>query len=283
MPCNEVLLKTVRTKKGISLQPFKVYPYPSIKSSLQVLAARPGFLHKCELWRNHPSYRQTPLLGDIYDGEVWKSFNSSLEFLNSPFCYFLTLNVDWFQPFERDVYSVGAVYLIIQNLPRKIRHKPENMMLVGIMPGPSEESHNINTYLGPFVDELREAWDTGITVMSHQQIPVTIRLALSCVACDIPASRKVSGFLGHTASLGCNKCLKKFPVNFGQSSDFSGYDRENWTQRTAQRHRSDVEQVLRINQVWNCSSRVEVWRSLFNLATAPILRPCTTYSNRYDA
>ena len=149
-----------------------MYPYRSIKSSLQVLAARPGFLQKCELWRNHPSYRQTPLLGDIY-GEVWKSFNSSLEFLNSPFC---TLNVDWFQPFERDVYSVGAIYLTIQNLPRKIRHKPE-----------------------------------------------------------IPASRKVSGFLGHTASLGCNKCLKRFPVNFGQSSDFSGYDRENWTQRTAQR------------------------------------------------
>ena len=37
-PCNTLLLKKVRTKHGISLQPFKVYPYRSTKSSLSYLA-----------------------------------------------------------------------------------------------------------------------------------------------------------------------------------------------------------------------------------------------------
>lgn len=115
------------------------------------------------------------------------------------------------------------------------------------MPGPNEASHNINSYLGPLVAELEEAWNTGFRVMSSQQVPITIRLALTCVACDIPASRKVSGFLGHTASLGCNKCLKRFNVSIGQSSDYSGYDRENWTLRNGQTHRRDVEEVLMEN------------------------------------
>ena len=29
------------------------------------------------------------------------------------------LNIDWFQPFQRTNYSVGAIYLAVQNLPRE--------------------------------------------------------------------------------------------------------------------------------------------------------------------
>ena len=123
---------------------------------------------------------------------MWSNFSNEMDFLKSPFCYLLTLSVDWFQPFEHDVYSMGAIYLTIQNPPRNIRYKPENILLVGIMPG-----------------------------------------------------RKVSGFLSHTACLGCNKYLKRFVVGIGQSTDYSGYDRENWTLRTGQTHRSDVEEVLK--------------------------------------
>ena len=118
--------------------------------------------------------------------------------MSSPFSYLLTLNVDWFQPFERNMYSLGAIHFTLQNLPRSIRYKPENVILVGIMPGPKEASHNINSYLGPLVQELEQAWNEGFTVLSPHRIPVKVRLALSCVACDIPASPKVSGFLGHS-------------------------------------------------------------------------------------
>ena len=57
----------------------------------------------------------------------------------------------------------------------------------------------------------------------------------------------MSGFLSHTASLGCNKRLKRLGVSCGQSTDYSGYDRENWTLRTGQPHRCDVEKVLKEN------------------------------------
>ena len=246
-PCDTLLLKAVKTKREICLQPFKIYPYCSFRYSMASLASRTSFLDECEKWRNCLVRAPPSLLGDIYDGVIWKQFLSSNEFnyLSSPFCYLLTLNVDWFQPFECNVYSLGAIYLTIQNLPRSLRYKPENILLVGIMPGPKEASSNINSYLGPLVQELEEAWKNGFSLMNAHQVPITVRLALSCIACDIPASRKVSGFLGHTASLGCNKCYKKFSASFGQPCDYSVFDRNNWPLRTGQLHRQHVQEVLK--------------------------------------
>jgi len=48
------------------------------------------------------------------------------------------MNVDWFELFERGVYSVGVIYLTILNLPRHEHYRPENIILVGIIPRPTE-------------------------------------------------------------------------------------------------------------------------------------------------
>lgn len=82
-------------------------------------------------------------------------------------------------------------------------------------------------------------------VTTSEGVQVNIRVALSCIACDIPASRKVSGFVGHNASLACNKCLKKFPVQFGGQTDYSGYDRDRWTPRNSNMLRRQCEQIMR--------------------------------------
>lgn len=59
----------------------------------------------------------------------------------------MTLNVDWFQPFEHGIYSVGGIYLSLQNLPRNERYKTENIILIGIIPGPRKLKQIINLYL----------------------------------------------------------------------------------------------------------------------------------------
>ncbi len=239
--CESLLLKKVRSKCGYSLQAFKVYPYQSLKSAITQLVNKPGFLDSCEKWRR----RSVPsgYYGDVFDGNVWREFNSEggWNFLTSPFNYLLALNVDWFEPFERGVYSIGVIYLTVQNLPREVRYSTDMVILVGIMPGPKEPKLNINSYLTPLVLELQEAWNTGFTVMSPQKLPITVRLALSCVSCDIPASRKVCGFLSHNSCLGCNKCLKKFDVPFAGRTNYSGYDRANWTKRTKEDHHMCVK------------------------------------------
>ena len=57
-----------------------------------------------------------------------------------------------------------------------------------------------------------------------------------CVACDLPAGRKVCGFLGHSAHLGCSRCFKRFEGSVG-TMDFSGFDRGNWIIRTGSVYR----------------------------------------------
>ena len=82
----------------------------------------------------------------------------------------------------------------------------------------------MNSYLDPLVKELNELWK-GVVMQSSIGNPVLVRSALICTACDIPGSRKISGFLGHSAHRGCSRCLKVFPTAvFGEKPDYTGTD-----------------------------------------------------------
>ena len=56
--------------------------------------------------------------------------------------HFLTKNIllhlYWFQPYTHTQTSIGVIYLTVLNLPRYLRYKRENVILVGIIPGPNE-------------------------------------------------------------------------------------------------------------------------------------------------
>ena len=118
------------------------------------------------------------------------------------------------------------MYLVLMNLPRSERFKRENVLLVGIIPGPSEPPLTINTYLSPLVDELLLLWDTGVMLKhSGSCFPQLFKGALLCVACDVSAARKVCGFTGHASAAGCSKCMKRFKTGgIGTPSDYSGFD-----------------------------------------------------------
>ena len=108
----------------------------------------------------------------------------------------LMLNIDWFQPYSHTISSVGVIYLTILNLPCHIRSKRENNILLGIIPGPNEPSHDVNTYLAPLVQELlmlRKGIPVQISTASVTK-DVILKYFLMCVACDVPAARKTCGF-----------------------------------------------------------------------------------------
>lgn len=143
-PCDELLLKTVRTGTNMFLYPRMVYPYNSVVKSLQVLLKRPGFWEKCQEWRKQtlPDNVRT----DIYQGNVWKELSSS-GFLCNINSLAVMLNVDWFRPHKHSPGSVGVIYLVLLNLPRHERYKLENIIVVGVLPGPSEPKLTANTFL----------------------------------------------------------------------------------------------------------------------------------------
>lgn len=137
--CNRLLLKSVVVKTGrIILHPFKTYCYKPLCESLETLLGRPSFYTDCEKWRGRNV--QADLLKDVYDGLIWKEFQTydGKPFLSEPFTFGLMMNIDWFKVYKHSEYKVGAIYLTIINLPRALRFRQENVILVGLIPGPCE-------------------------------------------------------------------------------------------------------------------------------------------------
>ena len=123
--CGGNLLKSTRVGKKEQLIPCKQYVYNGVTSTLQMFLNRPNFLHMCQHWRNR-TVSEGMLLHDVYDGKLWKKWSS---FLKEEANLLLMMNVDWFRPFKHIQYSAGVIYLVIQNLPRSIRFKTENVYL----------------------------------------------------------------------------------------------------------------------------------------------------------
>ncbi len=211
--CNTPLLVVQKTAKGkwILRPSGRDYLFPGLIKQLPNLLSRPDiqdvFWHHCT-WITVPGW-----LRDIYDGTVWRAYC----LLDNPFCppfkrfaqgvfdCGLTLNLDGFQAFRKTHYSVTAIYMVVNNLPRNIRYLPENIILVAIIPGPHEpDVDHFHYVMEPLVDELKKLYE-GV----RMQINGTQRFVfavLLLVSCDAPALRKMLGFAGHTSGHGCTKC-----------------------------------------------------------------------------
>ena len=247
-PCNEALLKEVKLQDGkTKLYPRKVYCYSSIIETLTMFLHRPHFSSRCELWRERERTSIRGLMSDVIHGTVWRDFKGAdgTRFMGQERNLALMMNVDWFQPFKHSPYSVGVIYLAVMNLPRAERFKRENIIVVGILPGPHEPS-SLNPFLIPVVAELKELWEDGIEVCHSRSptVPQKFFAALLLVACDVPAARKLCGFLGHGAKRGCSKCKKEFipGKHFGEKMNFGGF--ENCLHRTNEEHRSEAQEIM---------------------------------------
>lgn len=136
------------------------------------------------------------------------------------------------------------VYIPVLNLPREIRYLPENVIITGIISVPNEPSKSMmNAVLEPIVRDLQTLWDGTHISIPTLLLPERIRAMRLCTSCDIPACRKVCGFLGHNARLACSKCSKPFPGNVQEGFDYSGYVTASWLPRDPARHRVNAKAV----------------------------------------
>ena len=73
--CNQMMFRKVILKGGDdAYYPLKTFCFKSLIEGLENLLCRPGYKDMCEQWRTRdtiPGYAY-----DIYDGEVWKTFQS---------------------------------------------------------------------------------------------------------------------------------------------------------------------------------------------------------------
>ena len=242
-PCNTILLHHVQRKGRNEFRPRKLYYYFGLHQALSVLLSRPNFLNMCNTW--HIINNTTDFVADITDGRVWKEIISKLSSDGQPNNILgILVNIDWFQPYKHVSYSIGVIYAVIINLPRCYRYKSENVIIIGIIPGPHEPKVHVNSYLGPFITELLElqAGQWFSTSVGNQ----FVKCAIVGLSSDIPATRKAAGFVGHSAKKACSRCLKDFP-RIGDHMDCSGFNRSSWPTRTHTVHCQQAYRVLASN------------------------------------
>ena len=201
-------MKTMRSRAGKTfLYPKQVYCFKKVTDSLKDLINKPNFMENCEKWRNRSTQLLHNVLGDCFEGRVWKEFQyvEGEPFLAIPNNFGIMLNIDWFQPPLHGSESIGVIYMVVKNLPREERFKPENLIVVGIIPGPKEPKHHINSFLQP-VDDLIDLWDGVILDTNFSGTGEMFRAAILALSSDIPATQKCGGFIGHTAKKG--ECTK---------------------------------------------------------------------------
>ncbi|XP_050211545.1 uncharacterized protein LOC126661725 [Mercurialis annua] len=77
----------------------------------------------------------------------------------------LGLASDGFNPFGNmsTSYSMWLVIVTPYNLPRWKYMKENFLMLSLLIPGKESPGNNIDVYLRPLIDELKELWETGVT------------------------------------------------------------------------------------------------------------------------
>ena len=148
-----------------------------------------------------------------------------------------SLSIDWFNPLgnkiARKKKSVGSIAMSILNLPPSLRYKPENIYLVGVIPGPKEPSlDEINHFLRPLVDSFLASWKAGtwFTKTIAHATGHLVRSVIALVISDMPAARKISGFAAPTSRHLCNLCWL-------QKSNIGEFNTDRWKRRTLEEYR----------------------------------------------
>ena len=219
--------KVILASGKVCFYPHKLYCFKSVIYQIEGLLKRPGVQGRCEQWREHEV--GDDLIADVYEGSIWKDFLNykGKDYLNTHRNLAFAIKVDWFLPFKRrNDRSAGVIYLVLLNLPREQRFKWENIIVAGSIPEMTKEPKSLNTFLAPIVDEFKAFW-TGVKLATSQSgITMTYRGAILLASADLPAVRKLCGFKGHSAHLGCSKCFKYFLGSFSEKTDYSGFNRD---------------------------------------------------------
>jgi len=226
MKCNESRWK--KTKKSNSIVgvtkrqkkvPAKVLRYFPLKPRLQRMFMSSKIAEHMQ-WHASRSTHEG-ILRHPSDSEAWKNFDlMNPQFASDPRNVRLGLATDGFNPFGdlSTCHSTWPIVLIPYNLPPWMCMKQSSFILSMIIPGKRAPGNDIDVYLRPLIEELKELWNTGVeTFDSHKKEVFHMHAAILWTISDFPGLGTLSGWniLGWLA-LGVilTQLLRRFRVNF---------------------------------------------------------------------
>ncbi|XP_052723821.1 uncharacterized protein LOC108344223 [Vigna angularis] len=143
------------------------------------------------------------------DSEAWKKFDlMHPQFALDPRNVRLGLATDGFNPYGNlsTNHSIWPVVLIPYNLPPWMCMKQSSFIMPMIIPGKRASGNDIDVYLQPLIEELKELWNTGIkTFDSYGNEVFDMRAAILWTISDFPGLGTLSGWNTHTG-LACPRC-----------------------------------------------------------------------------
>ncbi|XP_026384558.1 uncharacterized protein LOC113280117 [Papaver somniferum] len=195
-----------RTPKGKKI-PEKKLRYFNLKPRLQKLFMSP---QPATDMRYHAEERiNDGLLRHPADAKTWKNFDKRHPtFAADPRNVRLALASDGMNPYGNmmNPHSTWPVVLIIYNLPPWEVMQEQNFILSMIISGPKSPGNDIDVYLQPLIEELKELWYVGVTTYdASKKEYFQLRAALLGTINDFPALAMLSGW-STKGSLACPCC-----------------------------------------------------------------------------
>ncbi|PIL32244.1 hypothetical protein GSI_05489 [Ganoderma sinense ZZ0214-1] len=239
--CGAPLWRTRIIRGRTFSYPLRVFLYQELKGWLARLLSRSGMEDIMDTMTDRAEGNPKVVMRDIWDAPVFRNLKKDgAPFVRGPpdeARYVFGLSIDSFNPFQskeaKQNVSVTGIYLVCYNLPPHLRYLPENIYLVGVIPGPHKPSlDQLNHLIKPLVDELLEFWNSGVFFACTAKYPDgrLVRCALVPLVCDLPAARQTAGFGGHQAKFFCSMC--KLP-----QSEINNLDVNAWPLRDCEDHK----------------------------------------------
>ncbi|XP_042972744.1 uncharacterized protein LOC122304538 [Carya illinoinensis] len=165
------------------------------------------------------------------DSKAWKDFdNKHMGFSKDPRNVRLGLASDGFNPFNNmsRPYSIWPVLLVPYNLPPWACMKEPYTMLSLLIPGPKSPGNDIDVFLRPLLDELKELWEEGIrTYDAYRGEHFMLHAALLWTINDFPAYANLSGWStkGKMACPHCTSDTNSQWLVYGRKHCYMGHRR----------------------------------------------------------
>ena len=155
------ICKTSRWKfEGSKKIPRKVLRYFPLKPRLQRLFVNKNIVEDMR-WHKEKRVNEDNVIRHPADSEAWKEFDEAHKsFAEDPRNVRLGLASNGFNPFGNlsNAYSMWPVIIVPYNLlPWKCMKDPFFFMSM-LIPGPKSPGNDIDVFLRPLIDELKELW-----------------------------------------------------------------------------------------------------------------------------
>jgi hypothetical protein len=143
------------------------------------------------------------------DAEAWHTLDRfDSEFARDPKNVRLGLSTDGFQPYSSDstAYSCWSVFVMLYNLPPNKCLKEWFIFLVLVIPGPKEPRKQMNIFLRPLMEELKELWQGVDAYDNHLKCRFNLRAAYLWSIRDYLTYDKFASWCVH-GQLNCPVCM----------------------------------------------------------------------------